>query len=55
MHWTAFEKVLKVYKEEYFVNGDVPGSAMGPIHCLILQLLAKGVVELRVTHKSKVG
>ena len=40
MHWTAFKKVLKVYKEEYFVTGDVSGSAMGPIHCFILQLLA---------------
>ena len=55
MHWTAFKKVLKVYKKEYFVTGDVPGSAMGPIHSLIFQLLVKGAVELRVTDKSKVG
>ena len=55
MHWTAFKKVLKVYQKKYFVTGDMPGSAMGPIHGLIFQLLVKGAVELRVTDKSKVG
>ena len=36
MYWTAFKKVLKVHKEEYFVTGDMPGTAMGPIHGLSL-------------------
>ena len=33
----------------------MPGTAIGQIHGLILQLLAKGVVELRVSDKAKVG
>ena len=55
MYWAAFTKVLKVHKEESFVTGDMPGTAMGPIHGFILQLLAKGVFELRVSDKAKAG
>ena len=55
MHWTALKKMLKVHKEEYFLTGDVSGTAMSPIHGLIFQLSAKGVVEIRVSDKAKVG
>ena len=34
---------------------DVPVKLMGPIHALAMQLLAKVIVELKVSDRTKVG
>ena len=55
LHWSTFKKVLKVHKEEHFVPADLSGAEMAPIHRLVLQLLTKGIIELRVSDKAKIG
>ena len=55
MHWREFIKVLKVIKEDYFYEDDVPRKLMGHIHAFAMQLLAKGIVKLKVSDGTKVG
>ena len=55
LHWREFIKVLKVNKTDYFHEDDVPVKLMGPIHALAMQLLAKGIVQLKVSDRTKVG
>ena len=54
-HYKAFVKSLKIKKEDIFHADDVPSKLMGPIHALALQLLAKGIIELKVSDQTKVG
>ena len=54
-HYKAFIKSLKIKKEDIFHPDDVPKKLMGPIHALALQLLAKGIIELKVSDQIKVG
>ena len=55
MHCREFIKVLKVNQTAYFHEDDVPIKLMSPIHTLDMQLLAKGIIELKVSDHTKVG
>ena len=55
MQWREFIKVLKKHKADYFYKNDVPNKLMGLIHALAVQLLAKGIIEFLVAHRTKVG
>ena len=48
-HYKAFIKYLKIKKEDIFHENNVPNKLMGPIYTLALQLLAKGIIELKVS------
>ena len=51
-----FVKVLKKHKSGMFHKEDVPGKdAAGQIHAVCLQLIAAGIVSLKVTDTSKIG
>ena len=55
MHWKAFKKMINVNKDDIYHADDSPGKMMAPIHALIMQLLAKGIIELKVYDTTKVG
>ena len=55
LHWREFIKVLKVNKIDYFHEDNVPMKLMCPIHALAMQLLAKGIVVLKVSDYTKIG
>ena len=55
LHWKEFIKVLKVRKTDISHESDMPSTFMGPIHALTMQLLAKGIIELKVPDRTKVG
>lgn len=48
-------KVLKSGKEKIFHADNVPSRNTGPIHGLVLQLLAKRIIGLTVSDTTKVG
>lgn len=48
-------KSIKGKKETIFQKGHVPDKKMGPIHALVLQLLAKGILALGVMDMTKIG
>ena len=50
-----FVKIMKAQKGLIFHEGDVPGREMGQVHALCLQMIAKGMIELKVNDKTKVG
>ena len=54
LHWREFIKVLKVNKTADFHEDYVPVKLMGPIHALAMQLLAEGIIELKVSDHTKV-
>ena len=45
----AFIKALKAKKKDTFQVGHVPNKFMGPIHALVLQLVAKGIIGIEET------
>ena len=54
-HCSDFVKALKVDKDNIFHASDVPKDEMGPIHALVLQLIAKGIVALGISDSTKMG
>lgn len=51
----AFMKALKSAKGTLFHENDVPKKLTGQIHGLALQLVAKGIIKLDVSDKTKIG
>ena len=54
-HYKSMVKIIKERKEYIFHKNDVPEKKMAPIHALILQLLAKGILALGVLDMTKIG
>ena len=50
-----FVKLMKAHKGLIFHEDDVPGREMGQVHALCLQMIAKGIIVLKVDDKTKVG
>ena len=54
-HYKSMVKMIKERKEYIFHQNDVPEVKMAPIHALVLQLLAKGILALGVLDTTKIG
>ena len=54
-HYKSFIKSIKENKTFIFHENHVPNKQMGPIHALVLQLLAKGIISVGVSDVSKIG
>ena len=50
-----FVKLMKTNKGLIFHEDDVPGREMGQVHALCLQMIAKGIIELKVNNKTNIG
>ena len=50
-----FVKLMKAHKGFIIHEDDVPGREMGQVYALCLQMIAKGMIELKVNEKTKVG
>ena len=50
-----FVKLMKANKGLIFHQNDVPGREMGQVHALFLQMIAKGIIQLKVDDKTKIG
>ena len=50
-----FIKSIKQKKEFIFHENNVPKKSMGPIHALLLQLVAKGIISVSISDVSKIG
>ena len=52
----SFLKTLKNNRQNLFYKDDVPkGKEMGQVHAVCLQLVARGIISLGVTDRTKVG
>lgn len=54
-HYKAVIKAIKENKAFIFHENHIPKTKMGPIHALVLQLLAKGILALGVLDMTKIG
>ena len=54
-HYSTIKKAIKDKKNIIFHKKDVPGTKTGPIHALMLQLVARGIIEMAVSDKTKIG
>jgi len=50
-----FVKLMKSNKGLIFHEDDVPGREMGQMHALCLQMIAKGIIQLKIDDKTKMG
>ena len=50
-----FVKLMKAHKGVILHEDDVPGREMGQVHALCLQMIAKGIIQLKVDDKTKIG
>ena len=48
----VLKKALKASRSKIFL---LPSKTMGPIHALMLQLVANGILKLGITDSNKVG
>ena len=53
--YKSFVKSLKENKTTIFHADNIPGTKMGPIHALVLQLLGKGIIAFDIADSTKVG
>ena len=54
--YKAFIKALKVMKSKIFPHkSDIPRTLMGLIHVWALQLLVNGIINLKVSDRTKIG
>ena len=52
----SFLKTLKAKRQKLLHKDDVPkGKDMGQVHAVCLQMIAKGIIALNVTDRTKVG
>ena len=52
----SFLKTLKGARQKLCHKDDVPkGKEMGQVHAVCLQMIAKGIISLNVTDRTKVG
>ena len=54
-HYKSFIKTIKQYKEYIFHEEHIPKKKTGPIHALVLQLLAAGIISVGISDVSKIG
>ena len=54
-HYKAFIKTLKEKEDILVHEDDKPGSLMGPIHALALQLLSTGIISFGIKNHRKIG
>ena len=52
---SKFIQTLKKNKHNIFHEDDMPGSNVGPIHGLALQLYARGIIGIEVADRTKIG
>ena len=53
--FSSFTKSMKAYKDQLFHPQDVPKGSMAQFHALTLQLIATGIIGLKVKDNKHIG